>query len=391
MKTVRVAILGAGGWMGKAHALGYRNTALLFAGQRGAAEIAMLVDENQPKLQQMAAAIGNPRIESDWRVAVNDPDIDLIDICLPDYLHYEVSKAALAAGKNVYCEKPFTDTAAEASELAELAERKGVVTRIGHNFPKNPAHAVARDLIRSGEIGDIQLFRASMHVDVLADPATPFMWRCDGALAPTGAVGDIASHVFSLVDYLIGDIRSLSADAGAVTPERPYQEGFGYGVKASDLKDAPMRAVTNADFVNLLCRLKGGGRGVIDVSRVATGRRFLQTYDIYGSKGGLSFNYDEINRIRFYSCADPADRQGWREIDAGPDREDYAAFNPVANFGVGYNEFKAIEVSEVVRSVATGTPSWPTFRDGERIMRIVDACLESAKEGRWVTLEGSNA
>jgi len=279
----------------------------------------------------------------------------------------------------------------EAAELADLAERKGVVTRIGHNFPKNPAHAVARDLIQSGEIGDIQLFRASMHVDVLADPAAPFMWRCDGDLAPTGAVGDIASHVFSLIDYLVGDIRSLSADAGAVTAERPYQEGFGYGVQASDLKDAPMRAVTNPDFVNLLCRLKGGGRGVIDVSRVATGRRFLQTYDIYGTKGGLSFDYDEINRIRFYSCSDPADRQGWREIDAGPDREDYAAFNPVANFGVGYNEFKAIEVSEVVRSVSTGTPAWPTFRDGERIMRIVDACLESAKDGRWVTLEGSNA
>ena len=67
-------------------------------------------------------------------------------------------------------------------------------------------------------------------------------------------------------DYLVGDIRSLSADAGAVTEERPYQEGFGYGIKASDPKDAPMRAVTNPDFVNLLCRLKGGGRGVIDVA-----------------------------------------------------------------------------------------------------------------------------
>ena len=391
MTDVRVAILGAGGWMGKVHALGYRNTGLLYAGRRGNAEIAMLVDENQSRLREMAAAIGHPRIESDWRAAIADPDIDLIDICLPDYLHYEVSKAALEAGKNVYCEKPFTDTAAEAKELADLADRKGVVTRIGHNFPKNPAHEVARDLICGGEIGDIQMFRASMHVDVLADPAAPFMWRCDGDLAPTGAVGDIASHVFSLVDYLVGDVRSLTADAGAVTAERPYQEGFGYGVNTARQKDAPMRAVTNADYVNLLCRLKGGGRGVIDVSRIATGRRFLQTYDIYGTRGGLSFNYDELNRIRFYSSSDPTDRQGWREIDVGPEQENYAAFHPVANFGVGYNEFKAIEVSEVVAAVTTGQPAWPTFRDGVRIMRIVDACLRSAAEGRWITLEGSNA
>ncbi|MEZ5665972.1 MAG: Gfo/Idh/MocA family oxidoreductase [Alphaproteobacteria bacterium] len=391
MADVRVAILGAGGWMGKVHSLGYRNTALLFGGRRGSAEIAMLVDENAGRLKEMAAAIGNPRIESDWRVAVADPDIDLIDICLPDYLHYPVAKAALEAGKNVYCEKPFTDTAAEAKELADLATRKGVVTRIGHNFPKNPAHEIARDLIRSGEIGDIQLFRAWMHVDVLADPAAPFMWRCDGELAPTGAVGDIATHVFSLVDYLVGDIRTLTADAGVTAAERPYQAGFGYGVKAGELKDAPMKAVTNPDFVNILCRLKNGGRGVIDVSRVATGRRFQQGYDIYGTRGALSFDYDEVNRIRFYSGADPVGRQGWRAIDAGPESETYAAFNPVANFGVGYNEFKAIEVSEVVNAVATGTPVWPTFHDGARLMRIVDACLKSAAEGGWVTVEGGNA
>ena len=387
MADVRVAILGAGGWMGKVHSLGYRNTALLYSGRRGRATIAMLVDEDTGRLHEMAGAVGDPRIVSDWRIAITDPTIDLIDICLPDYLHYEVSKAALEAGKNVYCEKPFTATAQEATELANLADRKGVVTRIGHNFPKNPAHELARDLIRGGEIGEIQLFRASMHVDVLADPSAPFMWRCDGTLAPTGAVGDIASHVFSLVDYLIGDVQSLTADAGPITAERPYQKGFGYGVQTDRPKDAPMRAVTNADFVNLLCRLKCGGRGVIDVSRVATGRRFLQTYDIYGTRGGLSFNYDEVNRIRFYSGDDPSDRQGWRQIDVGPERENYAAFHPVANFGVGYNEIKAIEVSEVVAAVSSGQPGWPTFRDGERIMRVVDACLRSAAEGGWVTLD----
>ncbi len=384
MKTVRVAVLGACGWMGKVHSLGYRNTALLFGGRRGAAEIALLVDENAEGVAAMAKLVGDPPTGTDWRAAIDDPSIDLIDICLPDYLHYEVAKAALEAGKNVYCEKPFTDTAAEAKELADLAAAKGVVTHIGHNFPKNPAHTTARNLLRDGKIGDVQLFRASMHVDVLADPAAPLMWRCDGDLAPTGTVGDIATHVFSLVDYLIGSPSALIADADVVTAARPYQEGFGYGVAAAMPEDAEMRPVTNPDYVNLMCRLPGGGRGVIDVSRVATGRRFLQTYDIYGTKGSLSFNYDEVNRIRYYATDDPAGQQGWREIDAGPEQEAYAAFNPVANFAVGYNEFKAIEVSEVVNAVATGTPGWPTFRDGERLMRLVDACLKSTAEKRWV-------
>lgn len=389
MKTVRVAILGACGWMGKVHALGYRNTALLFSGRRGAAEIGLLVDENKPRLDEMAAALGGAPVGTDWRAAIADPSIDLIDVCLPDYLHFEVSKAALEAGKHVYCEKPFTATVAEAEQLAELAARRGLITRIGHNFPKNPVHEIAREIIRGGEIGDVRLFRASMHVDVLADPQTPFMWRCDGELAPTGTVGDIASHIFSFVDYLLGDVQELVADAGVVTAERPVQEGFGYGARATKTSSGPTRSVTNPDYVNLLCRFAAGGHGTIDVSRIASGRRFLQSYDIYGTRGGLSFNYDEVNRLHFYSEADPPDRQGWRAIDAGPERENYAAFNPVANFGVGYNEFKAIEISEVVNAVATGQAAWPTFGDGVRIMQMVDACLRSAAERCWIPVHGS--
>lgn len=370
--------------MGKCHSLAYRNAALLYPELREGPQITWVVDEASDKLEQVAPVYAPARTSLRWQEAVEDPEVDLVDICLPDHLHYPVAKAALLAGKHVYCEKPFTANALEAAELAELAQAKKAVTRVGHNFPKNPAHDRAYEIIRSGEIGDIVLFRASMHVDVLADPDAPFMWRCDGDLAPTGAVGDIASHVFSFIHRLIGPIDELIADVATTTPTRRFVSGFGYGVTAPTEGSTQTRAVTNPDLVSLLCRFSGGGRGVIDVSRVATGRRFLQNYEIYGTKGALEFRFDEVNRLRFYSNADPANRQGYRTIDVGPENRNFAAFLPVANFGLGYNEFKAIEVCETVAAVAAGKPAWPTFRDGLEIMKIVDACFTSSQRKEWV-------
>jgi predicted dehydrogenase len=383
---VRIAILGVCGWMGKCHSLGYRNTPLLFPENETLAEIRWIVDADEEKLEAIRFAYPDARATTDWREVLSDPEVDLVDICLPDNFHYEVAREALLAGKNVYCEKPFTSTAQEALELAELAEEKGLVTRVGHNFPKNPVHEMTHDLIESGEIGDLVLFRASMHVDVLADPDTPFMWRCDGDLAPTGVVGDVASHLFSFISLLVGPIRDLVADVATTTAQRSVVDGFGYGVQATKPTLNALRAVTNSDMVNLICNFEGGGRGVIDVSRVASGRRFLQTYEIYGTKGAISFDYDEINRLKVYSSQDKPEKQGYRAIDVGPDRKNFAAFLPVANFGLGYNEFKAIEVCEVVHSVATGKSQWPTFRDGYEIMRVVEACFTSSNERAWVNV-----
>jgi predicted dehydrogenase len=386
MKQVHVAILGACGWMGKCHSLGYRNTPLMFPELGAIPRIAWLVDDAAERLEQVRPAYGDVKTSTRWQDVLTDPAVNLVDVCLPDHLHYEVAKAALLAGKNVYCEKPFTATAAQARELADLARDKGLVTRVGHNFPKNPVHDLAKEMIDGGEIGALVLFRASMHVDVLADPNTPYMWRCDGNLAPTGVVGDVASHLFSFIHRLIGPIEELIADIATVTQERSYSEGFGYGVQATAPSGGAKRSVTNSDLVNLMCRFAHGGRGVIDVSRVASGRRFLQKYEIYGTRGGIEFNIDEVNRLRFFSMADAPDRQGYRLIDVGPANPNYAALLPVANFGLGYNEYKAIEVSEVVRAVATGQPAWPTFADGHEIMQIVDACFASSMTRGWVTV-----
>lgn len=386
MKEVRVAVLGASGWMGKTHTMAYQTFPHFFGESRGTASVVALVSTNPNADHDLGFRAPGAKILTTWQQAIADPDIDLIDICLPDNMHYEVAKAALIAGKHVFCEKPLADTAEQARELADIAQKKGLITRVGHAFPRNPVHDLAKEIIDAGEIGEIKLFKACQHVDVFGDPLAPYMWRADSDLAPTGIIGDTGSHVFSFMEFLAGRVSALIADNFIVTKKRPAIDGLGYGEDTVLNGDEAWSDVTNPDGSNILCRFANGARGLVDFSRVATGRKFMQSYEVYGTKGSLAYNYDEVNRLRYYSNDDRAGRRGYREIDVGPEHETYRAFLPLPNFALGYNESKIIEIAEVVRSIVSNKPMWPTFETGHHICQIVDACMESSRLKRWVEI-----
>ncbi len=386
MQKVRAAVLGASGWMGKVHTMAYQTFPHFLGSENGTAEVKILVEANPDAAADLAQRAPEARIVQDWKEAIADPEIDLIDICLPDSLHYEVAKAALLAGKHVYCEKPLADTAAEARELADIAKEKGVITRVGHAFPRNPVHDLAKEIIDAGEIGEIKLFKACQHIDMYGDPLTPYMWRANGELAPTGIIGDTGSHVFSFMEFLVGPVAKLVADNFIVTPKRPVVDGLAYGETAELTGDEDWADITNPDGTNLMVQFANGARGLVDFSRVATGRKFMQTYEIYGTKGSLAYTYDEVNRLRFYSNDDKIGRRGYREIDVGPENETFRAFLPLPNFALGYNESKIIEAAEVVKSIVTNAPAWPTFENGHHICQIVDACMTSSDTQSWVDI-----
>jgi len=388
MQSVRVAILGASGWMGKVHCMAFQTFPQFFGTAHGTARIVSLVEANSGAASDLAFRAPGARILTDWHDAVNDPEVDLIDICLPDSLHYPVAKAALLAGKHVYCEKPLADTAAEARELAQIAREKGLITRVGHAFPRNPVHDLAKEIITSGEIGEVRLFKGCQHVDMFGDPLAPFMWRADGKLAPTGIVGDTGTHVFSFMEFLVGRVASLVADNLIVTPKRPILSGSALGADAAPLTGGEdWGEVTNPDATHLMCRFENGASGIVDFSRVATGRKFRQGYEVYGTKGSILYDWDNVNRLHLYTNEDRVGRRGYRAIDVGPEHPTYRAFLPLPNFALGYNEMKIIEAAEVIRSITRGEPMWPTFDTGHHICQIVDACMESGRRRAWVDID----
>ena len=134
--------------------------------------------------RKVAADYGARRWTSNWREAVADPNVDVVDIVTPNSMHREMGpRRGRRPGKHVYCEKPLGLNADETREMVRAVSDAGVLSLVGHNFPHNPIHAVARDMIRAGELGDIVHARVSFNSDFLADEAAPFIWRCDRAAA----------------------------------------------------------------------------------------------------------------------------------------------------------------------------------------------------------------
>ena len=193
--------------MGRSHAHALRAAAGVFElPLRPVLEL--LADVDAPTAEKAARALGFARSTGDWKALVADPAVDLVDITAPNSLHKPIALAAIAAGKPVYCEKPLAPNAADAKEMAEAAERAGVFTAVGFNYLKNPMVALARDIVVSGEIGDVVGFRGIHAEDYMTDPNAPFTWRLDPK-GGQGVVADLGSHIISIARYVVGPIVSL--------------------------------------------------------------------------------------------------------------------------------------------------------------------------------------
>jgi predicted dehydrogenase len=145
-----------------------------------------------------ARDFGFVRSTGDWKALVEDPAVDVVSVTTPNALHAPMALAAIAAGKHVHCEKPLAPTATQAREMAEAAARAGVVTQVGFNYLKNPLMALARDIVASGEIGEIVSFRGIHAEDYMADAQTPWHFRMDpaggGGGSPIWAATSSPSH-----------------------------------------------------------------------------------------------------------------------------------------------------------------------------------------------------
>jgi predicted dehydrogenase len=384
-RELRVAMLG-GGLMAKSHSMAFRNVEAVYGDVPLRPRLHVLCDEREDLAADAATTLGYERWTTDWRAAVADPDVDVVSIVTPNWLHKEMALAALAAGKHVYCEKPLAVTAADAREMAEAAKAAGARTLVGFNYVRNPAVEFARELIAAGELGELQTFRGAFVLDAVADPAVPFTWRFDRRLAGTGALGDLGAHVIALAHALVGPIAAVCGLARTWVAERPTTSGvFGYGSEAD--KDAPVRAVENDDVMQFLCEFADGPTGAIECSRIATGRRYAIELEVSGSKGALRFNQQDIYKLDVYLSGDPAGRQGFRRIDVGPGHGDFGRFWPIAGVPLGVHELKVIEVHELLQAIAEGRPARPDFEEGRRVCEVIDAVAASAEERRWVEVD----
>lgn len=368
--ALRIGLIGTG-FMGKAHVFGFASAQKAFdlPMQIALHTVADITDSAAAKAAQ---DFGFANATSDWQSMIENPEIDMIDITAPNALHKEIALAAIAAGKNVYCEKPLAPLAIDAREMAEAAEAQGVKTQVGFNYLCNPMLALARDMIAAGELGEIRSYRGVHAEDYMADASGPFTFRHDPAGG--GALADLGSHALSTAEFLLGPVSEVMGDCVTMIAERPDGKGGRRAVEVDDIGRAFVR------FAN-------GAAGVIEGNWVATGRKMQHDFEVSGSKGALHFSQERFNELHFYTTQDAPGRRGFRRVEAAPDHPPYGKFCVAPGHQIGFNDLKAIEVAGFVNAIAGQAPEPFNFRAGLRIQTLVETIQLSSRARTWMQVE----
>lgn len=369
MKRIGVGLIGSG-FMGKSHALAWNGVKPVF-GDIPDIRLVHLGEVDEELARTKAAEFGFEKASGDWRKVVEDPEVDVVSITTPNKFHLEMSAAALAAGKHVWCEKPMAPDLADAEKMLAAARAAGKVAVLGYNYVQNPVIRHIRKLLDEDMIGTVNHIRIEMDEDFMADPEAPFQQRHEAANG-WGALDDFGVHPLSLVLTLFGGVSRVMCDMAKPYATRRTPEGE--------------REVEVYDIATMLLRLENGASGVITVSRTAWGRKGRIAIQIFGAKGSILYDQERMNEFQLYLTSDRPTEQGFRTILTAPHHRPYDRFIPAPGHGLGFNDLKIIECRQLIgRILGEETPAI-TFEDGILIERTVDAMARSFREGRWVDL-----
>jgi len=371
MTEIGVGVIGTG-FMGKAHSIAYSASASVFGtGLRPKLEI--VCDLSPQRASQRATDLGFSRYTDKWQEVVEDPAVKLVSVCTPNDTHAEIAIAALARGKNVWCEKPMSTSLADSAAMAEAADSAKAHTIIGYNYTKNPAVTHARRLVEEGRIGRISGFFCRYDVDNEADGARPWSWRMSRASSGTGANGDVLSHVISIAHFLTGsEICRVVGDMAIVHPER----------RDPNSPDS-LKNVDNDDMIAALVHFENGVHGHIGASRVTWGRKCGLRWELHGTEGTICFDQERLNELQLFTRGDDLAMAGFRTLLTGPQHPPYAAFLPNGGHSLGYMDVKICELHDLLSAIETGKPVWPDFQAGLKIEKVMDAVDRSALSGKW--------
>jgi predicted dehydrogenase len=382
--TLGVAVIGAG-MAGRAHAAAYRTAPTLYRSVLPPLRYVSIADVS-PEFGALAARrFGFERSDTSWQAIAEDPDIDVVSVVVANALHREMVEGLVAAGKHVLCEKPLSDTLADARAMAETARAADSVVRIGFTFRRAPGVAALRELVTSGVLGRVLHTDVRYWCDYASDPNGPISWRYKGAPG-SGALADVGSHAAYLAEFLCGDVQSVSGGrfATAIT-ERPVPLGavIGHGQAAVSDKVEP---VENDDYASFSAQFERGV-GVVQVSRVAAGHPNGLALEVFGDQGAAKWEQERPAEFQVMLNEGPAGTRGFRRVIIGPEHPYVAGGLAMDAPGVslGQNEgfvFQARAFLEEVAGIdeADSLPRNASFDEGVHNMEVLAAVAESAAQ-----------
>jgi len=382
-KPLRIGVLGCG-FMGRAHSNAWLQVNHFFPREHQPVLKACYArEEDKAKLEEFAAKWGYETMETDWRKIVESDDIDLVDVCAPNFLHHDMVIAAAEAGKTIVCEKPLAMNTAEAEEMVAAVEKAGVANMVSFNYRRVPAIALFKQVIEEGRIGRPFHYRATYNQDYTIGQDVPqggmALWRLDSRVAGSGVTGDLLAHSIDSAEWLNGPIKKVTAYAETFIKERKHADTG--KVEKVDIDDACM----------FLAVFENGSIGTFESTRYARGRKNYSTMELNGENGALYFDLEDPHILQFFRYADPATGKkiedhltGWQRIHVTNFEHPYMKSWWVPGCTIGYEHTFINGFADFLASLEGGPAFQPDMKQALRTQKVCDAVLDSAKQGSWV-------
>jgi predicted dehydrogenase len=382
-ESIGVAVVGAG-MAGRAHAAGYRSATTLYDAGLPEVRLVAIADVNAAFAADTARRFGYQRAEPGWEAVAAAPDVDVVSVVVANPLHRPIVEGLLAAGKHVLCEKPMAPSVEDASAMVAAARASGRQAAVGFTFRRSPAIAAIRDQLRGGAIGRPLHFNGHYWCDYGCDPRAPMSWRYKGGPG-SGALSDIGSHLLDLAEFLCGPIRSVrGAVLSTVVAERPLPLGTAVGHAAVEVGEE-REPVENEDLVTLTATFASGATGTLSASRVAYGLANSLGFEVFAESGAATFDLARAGEFGFVDGTAAGGTQGYRQVLVGPAHPYLTGGLPMDFPGVGYgqNDLFAFQARAFLEQVAgvERLPPCPSFDEGLRNLRLLEAVVASAKAG----------
>jgi predicted dehydrogenase len=303
--------------------------------------------------------------------------IEVVAIVTPNHMHAPVALQFLKRGIHVICDKPLTATLPEAKKLAKAAEASGVIFALTHNYTGYPMIRQAKAMVTAGDLGDIRLVQVEYAQDWLAEPLEASGqkqadWRTDPARSGAGgSTGDIGTHAFNLANFVTGlTLDTLAADLQSFVPGRRVD-----------------------DNAHVMLRYKGGARGMLWCSQVASGCENGLRLRVFGTKAGIEWAQEDPNYLWVTPLGAPRHRLTRGGAGTGPEAARVSRIPP--GHPEGYLEGFANIYAEAARaiqarrdgSILDAAVTFPGLKEGLEGVAFVDACVRSSKRnGAWTSL-----
>lgn len=376
-KDLRIGLIGTG-FMARAHTNGYKRVNDFFPELGYRPVLQAVCSRTKEKVQAFAEQWGYSSVETDWRSLVTRNDIDAIDICTPNDTHAEIAIAAANAGKMILCEKPLARSLEEAATMLSAVGRAKVKNTVWYNYRRLPAVALAKQIVAAGSLGKIYHYRASFLQDCTINADLPQggagLWRMDADVAGSGVIGDLLAHCIDTAMWLNGAITDVSAVTETFVKERMHQ------------LTGKVQKVGIDDACIFHCHFENGSLGLFESTRYARGHKALYTFEINGANASIRWDLHDLNRLEYFDHHDQPNVRGWRSIHVSDGDQPYMDKWWVPGLGIGYEHSFVHQVADFLKSLETGEPCAPTFKDAFETQKVCDAVIESASSRCWVNI-----